>query len=139
LLSGYLLFSGLLDCAQLRTLYLLNQTNPIPDVFTASWVLKLAMLAVESRQKTSCFKPQYQGLPPESTSGIINRSFLWWLNELFRRGFKGIISESDLFALDPNMAAENIGRKMLEAWEKRGMFRPIRYRPIKYYQYYGTR
>lgn len=123
LLSGYLLLSSVLDCAQLRTLYLLGQTNPIAHVFSASWALRLVMLVVESHDKTSCLKPQYQSLPPESKSGIINRSFLWWLNQLFSIGFKGIMSESDLFELDPNLAAENVGGTMREAWEKRSMVR----------------
>ncbi|KAG0653052.1 abc multidrug transporter B [Hyphodiscus hymeniophilus] len=77
------------------------------------------MLAVESQRKTSCLKPEYQCLPPESTSGIINRSLLWWLNSLFRVGLKGIISQDDLFELDSELKSDNVGRKLREAWEKR--------------------
>lgn len=118
LLSGYLLLSLLLDSAQLRTLYLLGHI-PIAHVFSASWVVRLVMLVIESQDKTSCLKPEYQSLPPEARSGIINRSFLWWLNNLFAIGSKGVISENDLFELDPKLSADNVGRELREAWEKR--------------------
>lgn len=125
LLCGYLLLSVVLDSAQLRTLYLLGQI-PIDYLFSASWVIKMVMLIVESQEKTACLKPEHQSLPPESRSGIINRSFLWWLNQLFSIGSQGIISETDLFELDSKLAADNVGKKMLEAWETRRMLQQLR-------------
>jgi ATP-binding cassette, subfamily C (CFTR/MRP), member 1 len=122
LLNGYLVFSSVLDLAQLRTLYLLKDALPIAALFSASVGLKLVMLVIESQTKTNNLKPEYRNLPPETTSGIINRSFLWWLNEIFRLGSKGIISKNDLFELDPNLATENVGTDMREAWEKRCTF-----------------
>ena len=121
LLCGYLFLSSLLDCAQLRTLYLKGQADPVADVFAANWILRLVLLFVESCSKTAYFKPGYQTLPPESTSGIVNRSLLWWLNRLFSIGSRGIISESDLFELDSSLVSESVCRQMREAWEKRGM------------------
>lgn len=123
LLVGYLLFSWILDVAQLRTLYLLGQLSGIAALFSASWGLRLVMLVVESHEKVPCLRLEHQNLSPETTSGIVNRSFLWWLNKIFRIGSRGIISEDDLFELEPNLAAENVGGKIKDAWEKRCMFR----------------
>jgi ATP-binding cassette subfamily C (CFTR/MRP) protein 1 len=121
LLSGYLLLSPLLDCAQLRTLFILGKISPMAILFAASWGLKLVMLVVESQEKTSCLKTEYQSLPPELTSGIINRSLLWWLNGLFKTGHRGKITESDLFELDPALTAEHLGSNLQDAWDRRSM------------------
>jgi ATP-binding cassette subfamily C (CFTR/MRP) protein 1 len=95
---------------------------PISATFLVIVGLKILMLLIESRGKTNYLKPDYQSLPPEATSGIINRSLLWWLNDVFKTGSKGIISQGDLFELDPKLASENAGRNMRDAWENRRMY-----------------
>jgi len=118
LLNGYLLISILLDCAQLRTQFLLNEFFRTAVLFVTIWALKLVMLIVESQEKSSCLKAEYQGLPPESKSGIISQSLLWWLNDLFKMGYRGIITEQDLFGLDQDLTAERVGSNLQDAWDR---------------------
>src|SRR5699024_10490853 len=86
MLRSYLAITVVLDIAQARTLWLRRLKTPIAAVFTATVAVKAVMLLLESRKKTRYLKQAHADLPPEATSGIIIRSFLWWLNDLFRRG-----------------------------------------------------
>ena len=108
LLGIYLVFSVLLDGVQLRTLFILGSDTVVFMLFLASWALKFILLVLESQNKTFCLKVKYQSLPPESRSGIINRSLLWWLNSLLKIGYQGIITENDLFDLDSDLTAEKL-------------------------------
>ena len=79
--------------------------------------LKLLLLVLEVQSKLSYLKPQYQGLSPESTSGIINRSFLWWLNGIFTKGSKGLAAFQGDYNLDANLRAESLGKNAQIAWD----------------------
>ena len=122
LLISYLLFTIFLDIPQARSLWLLrtNATlEALAGVFSASIAAKIALLLLETRQKRVYLKTEYRDLPPESTSGIINRSFLWWINDLFRRGFRALISISDLYQLDSKLTSGDLKLKLQRAWETR--------------------
>lgn len=119
LLTIYLLLSALIDCAQMRTLFILNHPAFIADLFAICLGLKLVMLIVESQENTSCLKSEYKQLPPESKSGIINRSLLWWLNGLFGIGYRAPLTEDNLPELDPGLRAKVVGNQMQNAWERR--------------------
>ncbi len=122
LLISYLLFTIFLDIPQARSLWLLraNATlEALAGVFSASIAAKIALLLLETRQKRIYLKTEYQDLPPESTSGIINRSFLWWINDLFRRGFHALISINDLYQLDTKLTSSDLKLKLQRAWETR--------------------
>jgi len=118
-LSIYFLFSATLDLAQARTLYIRDERAAITWNFIAILLLKLVTLMAEGRSKKYFLRFEYQLLSPEATSGIINHSFLWWLNDLFRQGTKAILTPEDLYELDPILASEEVGRKLREAWAQR--------------------
>ncbi|RDA86714.1 hypothetical protein CP532_4180 [Ophiocordyceps camponoti-leonardi (nom. inval.)] len=121
LLSIFLLVSLVFDLAQARTLWLLRLEKPIAAVFTASTVIKAIMLLLENRNKTTYLNPTASPLPPEATSGIINRSFLWWLNDLFCRGLdhEKPLTIDRLYPLDPQLASAAVGFRMQRAWAQR--------------------
>jgi hypothetical protein len=83
-LTAYLLFSALLDGPQVRTLYLQHDNGAIAAVLLATVGLKLALLLLDSLEKKAYLTLEYQRLSPESLGGILNRSFMWWLNGLKR-------------------------------------------------------
>ncbi|KAE8421986.1 hypothetical protein BDV36DRAFT_291799 [Aspergillus pseudocaelatus] len=118
LLNVYLLFSTLFDAVQARTLWLNHQSN-MATVLTAIVGIKAILLCLESRSKAAYLQPPYSKLPPESTSGIINLSLFWWLNALFRMGYRQLITTEDLFDIDPSLKADVIGREMQDAWNIR--------------------
>ncbi|PHH93023.1 hypothetical protein CDD83_2133 [Cordyceps sp. RAO-2017] len=118
-LCGYLFLTSILDLAQARTLWLRRLDTPIAAVFTASVLVKAIMLLLESRNKSGYLKPTHTDLPPEATSGIVNRSLLWWLNDLFRRGLHSTLTLDDLYPLDPQLASAALGTRMQRAWAQR--------------------
>lgn len=65
---------------------------------------------------------KYRDLPIETTSGIINRSFMWWINSLVVKGSKNLLSLRDLFELDRGITAEVVAERMRVAWESRCKF-----------------
>jgi hypothetical protein len=121
ILIVYLLFFPL-DIIAARNLYLQGARLPIASVLLATAGVKFALWLVETGEKQSYLKAKYQNLPPESVSGIISRSFLWWLNLLFAQGSRKVLQVQNLFALDNDLAAENLGANLQNAWDIRGMY-----------------
>lgn len=78
------------------------------------------MLCLEESSKTSYLKQPYKDYPPEATSGILNKSFVWWLNKLFVTGYQKLISDHDLFNIDPALESGHIGERLQSMWDKRG-------------------
>ena len=121
ILNIYLLFSAVLDLPQFRTLYIRDDNVIIARIFGGTLLLKLTLLVIEGRSRSGFLKPQYQQLSPEATSGIINHSLFWWLNDLFQKGSHTILTLEDLYDLEPYLGAENVGGKLREAWNRRCM------------------
>ena len=121
LLNIYLLSTVILDVVQARTLYLRHDGSSIPVAFTVSVGLKLALLVLEAQEKRSYLKPDYiQQLSEEEKSGLVfNRSFFWWLNPLFFKGFSRLLSIDDLFTIDHDLASENLRNRMQLVWDRR--------------------
>lgn len=116
LLTIYLFFTLLFDVVQTRTLWLSRGNILIHSLFTASVVVKTAMALFESLGKQKRLIGSYQNLPPESTSGIVNRSFMWWLNRLFFTGFRSLITFEDLDHLDKPLESAGTAQQASRAW-----------------------
>ncbi|GKZ39798.1 hypothetical protein AbraIFM66950_001228, partial [Aspergillus brasiliensis] len=96
-----------------RTLWLqhpeeINRTIAIITSVVAG--LKFLLLLLEATEKRSVLRPEYKNYPPEALAGIYNRSFFWWLNSLFRRGFSKVLGVDDLFALDKQLESKRLHR-----------------------------
>jgi ATP-binding cassette subfamily C (CFTR/MRP) protein 1 len=100
-------------------LFLQHDGLSIPVLFTLSIGVRLFLLLVQSRNKIKYLKQPYDEYPPEATSGILNRSFLWWLIPLFFNGFKKLLLLDDLFSVDPSMSSEMLRDQMQLAWDRR--------------------
>jgi len=77
------------------------------------------MLLLESLGKQKHLIGPYQNLPLESTSGIVNRSFMWWLNRLLLTGFRSLLTAEDLDRLDVSLESTETAQKALRAWNLR--------------------
>ncbi|KAI1128414.1 ABC transporter [Nemania abortiva] len=120
LLHTYLLLTLVLDLPQARTLWLTRPNTALAAIFTASIVARAVLLLVDSwRKNHSYLQEAYQALPPESKSGIINRSFLWWMNGLFRRGLGSLLTFEDLYVLDEKLASGPLSSRIRAAWGRR--------------------
>ena len=117
-LAAYLIFTIVLDTAQARTLWLLQDTvTPLAACFSASLGVKVLLLLLELQPKPLGSK--YSNLPPEATNSIISRGLMLWINKLFRRAFRRLVSVGDLYELDAGLASGPAGEKLERAWETR--------------------
>jgi ATP-binding cassette subfamily C (CFTR/MRP) protein 1 len=119
ILTVFLLLSILLDLPQTRTLYLQHDKNVIAALFSAIMGFKLVLLLLEVQNKRSYLRNPYISLGREPTSGILNRSFFWWINGLFVRGYRSLITFDDLESLDESLASRSLGAGMQRIWESR--------------------
>lgn len=118
LLEVYLIASLLFNIAQARTLFLRHNDLSVAAVFTASIGATLLLWILEARNKTKHLKHPYKEYPPEATRGVWNRTFFWWLNSLFVRGFKKILTMDDLYEIPPSLSSERLRDEMQTVWER---------------------
>lgn len=118
LLSIYLLLSIFLDGVQLRTLFIRHYPSSIAGVLTAAFAVKVLLLIAESQSKRPYLRSPYRHYPPESTSGIFNRTLFWWLNGLFLGGFRKLLSLEDLFQPDEALKSAPLKVKIESIWER---------------------
>ncbi|ETS85549.1 hypothetical protein PFICI_03574 [Pestalotiopsis fici W106-1] len=118
LLVGYLALTILLDLAQTRTLFLRSpDSGPIQALFTASLATKLAIMCLEELQKRPLVADKTKVFALEETSGPINRSIFWWLNQLFLKGFKGLLQVGDLGGIDNKFDSAELLSKLDGVWQ----------------------
>ncbi|PYI31455.1 putative multidrug resistance protein [Aspergillus indologenus CBS 114.80] len=119
LLCIYLLFDSLVNSTQLRSLYLRRDLTAVSVVASVALGIEIVLLILENVDKRAwlhdAFRNEY---PPEYTSGIINRSFFWWLSPLFVRGYRSNLSLDDLDLVDQELAARPLHDRMQTAWAK---------------------
>jgi ATP-binding cassette subfamily C (CFTR/MRP) protein 1 len=121
LLNVYLFLTLLFDIARCRTLWLRDPSaygHTIAVLFSISVGSKTVLVLLEALEKTWILRPNYKDYPPEATASTYNRSFFWWLNSLFVKGFSSLLRLDQLFVVDKDMLSERVHAKMEEAWSK---------------------
>jgi ATP-binding cassette, subfamily C (CFTR/MRP), member 1 len=118
LLNAFFLVSLLLDAALLRTLWLSPLKVSIPAVFTASFVLKAALVVLEAWDKSRYLVGAGRTYSPEETAGLYGRAVLAWVAPLLWTGFRRLLTPADLFTLDGNMAAAGLNERFWSHWRK---------------------
>lgn len=121
LLISHLSLTCLFDLAQLRTLFLLSGFETLAAVESAIVISKFALLLCEIREKTLFLRPKYQHLSLESTSSIISRSLLWWLNGIFTRGYRSLSTFLNSYDLDFDLGSQSVAERAQRQWDERGM------------------
>ncbi|TQV95962.1 ABC transporter [Cordyceps javanica] len=119
LLSLYLVITVLLDLPQVRTLWLRGGLDATAGTTTVAVALKTLFLIVENKGKRAHLLSVHRNLPPEATSGIVNRSFLWWINDTFCRGFYKALAVEDLDRLDDALLSDGLNKAVIRAWASR--------------------
>ncbi|KAF5265447.1 hypothetical protein FOXYS1_3738 [Fusarium oxysporum] len=108
LLNVYILLTLLFDIVQTRTAWLASQHDIQPRLFTASVVVKAVVLCLETIPKTKWIHWNADEHSPEESSGIFSIGAFAWLNQLFMRGYRGVLAIDDLYPLDENMASSRL-------------------------------
>lgn len=119
LLNTYLFATLIFDIARARTLWLRavnNTDHTIAVLAVAGVVVKTLVLILEALEKRRLLRPEYQSCPPEATGSIYNRYFFWWLNPLFRNGFRRVLEIDDLFQLDKKLGASYCHQRFQATW-----------------------
>src|SRR6187402_1660125 len=125
LLNIYLLLSVIFDAVQVRTLFLRHDDRAILGLFTASISIKAILLLLESKSKRGYLRAPYATHSPETTSGIFNRTFFWWINPILATGFRKILTLDDLFKTDVALLSEALQDRMQRSWIKCKSFNPL--------------
>lgn len=75
------------------------------------------MLALESVQKGNLIISNQGNLSSEEVSGILNRSLFIWLNSLLLRGYRQVLSPTELMEIDSRMRARFLSHKLPFLWK----------------------
>ena len=118
LLNCWLVLSIILDIPQTRTLYLIPGAFQLAAVFSAALAAKLLLLLLEAWDKTPLII-ENKALPSETTSGVLSRTFFLWLNALFWRGYRKVISFDDLDPIDSSLRSSLLHESLERAWIQR--------------------
>ena len=108
-IAVYLSVTLLFDIARTRSSWLLVPSaldHAYASVLTASTVLKAVMVYLESRQKRKWLGWDVKQHSPEETSGIWNLGVFFWLNTLFMKGYRVILTLETLYPLDKALGAD---------------------------------
>ncbi|OGM42473.1 hypothetical protein ABOM_008319 [Aspergillus bombycis] len=116
ILNIFLLFSLLFDAVQVRTLWLMHDQISLSAIASASLATKVILLILEAQNKRNVLRDPYSSLSPESVAGIFTRSCFWWLNSLLWRGFRALLSPSDIFQVDSDLSSMFLKRRFLFYW-----------------------
>lgn len=115
-IQSYLSLTLLLDAARVRTLWLQSYNNAVAAVTTVAFTIKFLLIIFEAVEKRSILHPEWKSTSPEATSGLFSRSVFWWLNRLFRTGFKRSLSMEDLLPLDKHLTCGYLYDRLQTAW-----------------------
>jgi hypothetical protein len=116
LLSLYLGTSILLDLPRVRTLFFISERQIVAQLFLANFFIKILLFALEISEKRRLLSRTYQAASPEATSGVINRALFLWLNNLFLKGFRTLLTIDTLTPLDAELLDESKAWKLIENW-----------------------
>lgn len=119
LVTSWLFFSGFLDLARSRTLWMIGDGyQTIPVLLTCSLVLRLVLLVLESLGKRHLLVPQYKDSERDITRTLFETVLFWWLNPLLAVGYKRNLALGDLYPLEKDMHSDDWHKNIAEAWEK---------------------
>ncbi|KFX85837.1 hypothetical protein V490_09379 [Pseudogymnoascus sp. VKM F-3557] len=119
IINAYLLLTVPFDAAQLRTRWLRGDNIAGNGIASSILAVKLVVLISEATEKTRILFTPYADCSPENTSSLYSRGLFWWLNPLFRLGFRGVVNDDDLFAADVDLLSTSLDVKFDKHWADR--------------------
>jgi ATP-binding cassette, subfamily C (CFTR/MRP), member 1 len=119
IINAYLLFTLPFDAAQVRTKWIRGNGPAASGVLTSVLAIKLLVLISEATEKRRILSRPYADPSPEATSGLYSRGLFWWLNSLFRLGFRHVVNDNDLFPVDRELQSKALGIRFDKHWANR--------------------
>ncbi|KAF4432161.1 Canalicular multispecific organic anion transporter 2 [Fusarium acutatum] len=114
LTGAFLVITIILDIAVVRTFWI-RSMHSIAAVFTASFAIKTVLLILEEIPKALLGEKEKID---ETSSGVVNRSFFWWLNGLFLQGYRTILETEDLQSIDTKFDTGHVSVPLEKQWER---------------------
>lgn len=114
-LSIYLFLTLLLDTARARTLWLTITSHAMGTnarIFTATVALKVAILLIESKQKTTWLHWDSEKHSPEESSGFFDLGMFTWLKRLFMAGYSSVLTMDNLYSLDDDLSSAKMHNRL---------------------------
>ncbi|KHO01327.1 ABC transporter [Metarhizium album ARSEF 1941] len=118
ILCLYLGISCLLDMASARTVCFIPGLNVVAPIHLASYFVKLVLLALEVTEKRRLLLLRWKDTSPEDTASFYSRVLFVWLNRLFLKGYKTLLTVDTLTPLDQDILTASRPTKLQETWAK---------------------
>lgn len=118
IINIYLFITIIFDIARTRTLWIQHGPKPLSVLFSFTLSIKLMIAVTEAVGKRRILLSRYQNVSPEATSGMYGRAFFWWLNRIMGIGFRRVIRDVDLFAVEHEISASVLKNHSQLLWNK---------------------
>jgi ATP-binding cassette subfamily C (CFTR/MRP) protein 1 len=123
-LQVYLIASIFAGAVQIRTLFLRRYVPTIARLQSTVLACQMLLLVIESWPKTRWVMPAEVSFSPEDFSGILGQSLYLWLNPLFFKGNRHILTIDDLSPISADLQSSHLQKGILKAWNKHGSSNP---------------
>lgn len=124
LLQFFLMLLLLCNAVRLRTLSLMQYPTVFVTLTTIRTFLVGMLLLFESIDKRRLFtSDEDRRLPPEETIGLFGKRTFWYLNSLFKQGYRKILAPTDLFSMDADLSSKRRLLTFQKAWANRDKMR----------------
>lgn len=120
LLIVYLGASIASDLLRVRVLFIFPHTHVFGRVLPASFFTRTMIFALEIIEKRSLLLDQWKDVSAEATGSVLNRALFFWLNNLFLRGYRTLLTVETLPSLDGELLSASDPTKLIDRW-KHGM------------------
>lgn len=126
LLQFFLLVLFLCDAVRLRTLFLMDYPTSLVTPASIHTLLTGFLLLLESLDKRELFNSEGdRRLPPEETVGLFGKRLFWYLNALFKEGYRKILKPADLYTMDGDLASRDHADLFQRTWEAQDKSKPV--------------
>lgn len=116
LLTLYLGLSTLLDLARVRTLFFFAAGHNIASVFLASYCVKIFILGLELIEKRKLLLNGWKASGPEDTASAYRRVLFLWLNRLFAKSYRSLLSLDTLPKIDHDILSASDPDLLRSRW-----------------------
>ncbi|KAL6862008.1 P-loop containing nucleoside triphosphate hydrolase protein [Trichoderma novae-zelandiae] len=93
----------------------------LPDLLPAivNICIKLVLLVTESQRKDEILRDGGEKYSPEELSGILSRTFFWWINSILAQGRRNILTEDSLPPIGAELSSKLLRHQASVAWDQR--------------------
>ncbi|KAL7815012.1 P-loop containing nucleoside triphosphate hydrolase protein [Trichoderma aethiopicum] len=81
--------------------------------------LKLVLVVLESQRKDQILRDGSDRWSPEELSGILSRTFFWWINSILAQGRRNILTEDSLPPIGAQLSSKLLRHQASVAWDQR--------------------